>query len=411
MARPVCSTFSPRRHTEHIGSPDACRAIAADFGTATQTFHIGAGTIATPGCVAGMFEAHRALGTLPMADLIRPAVEFARVGLVVNDFQGSIFDIVRPIYETVPGFEAARTGQLFQAPALADSLEHLAREGEALFYEGEMGARLAQLCQEQGGHLTRADLSAYQVVERTPLAFEFRKTRILTNPPPSAGGILIRHTLEALEKRPVDPVAVAVALAATLEARSALLDDADQVNRGTTHISVVDGDGNTAAMTLSNGEGSGCLIPGTGIMTNNMLGEEDINPAGIGQWRPDRRLGSMMAPTLAVGDGWQGALGSGGSNRIRSAIVHVLVHLLHDGCPPEEAVGQPRLHVEADLLSLEPGLDPERFRHREGLPEAIQQWSAPSLFFGGVHLVRHFDDGRLEAAGDPRRGGVGCIIG
>ena len=164
-------------------------------------------------------------------------------------------------------------------------------------------------------------------------------------------------------------------------------------------------------MTLSNGEGSGCLIPGTGIMTNNMLGEEDINPAGIDNWQPNRRLGSMMAPTLVLGDGFQAALGSGGSNRIRSAIVQVLVALLHHGCEPETAVGRPRLHVEADLLSLEPGLDAARFSGLPGLPEQIQQWDEQSLFFGGVHLVRHFSNGRLDAVGDPRRGGVGRTLG
>ncbi len=395
----------------HLGSPEACYAIDADFGTALQSFHIGAGSIATPGSVAGMFEAQRAYASLPMTDLIQPAVWLAREGLSVNDFQGSIFDIVRPIYASVPGFESARTGHHLRTPALADSLEHLAREGPDLFYRGELGERLVRLCREQGGHLTREDLTAYRVIPRAPLAFEFGNARLLTNPPPSAGGVLIRHTLMALTGRAPDPVAVAQALAATLDARPSLLGASDQVSRGTTHISVVDGDGNAAAMTVSNGEGSGCLIPGTGIMTNNMLGEEDINPEGIGRWRPDRRLGSMMAPTLAVGDGWQAALGSGGSNRIRSALVQVLVHLLQEGCAPDEAIGRPRLHVEADLLSLEPGLDPERFLGRPGLPDAIQQWETESLFFGGAHLVRHFDNGRLEAAGDPRRGGVGRIIG
>ena len=400
-------TQTPRAH---LGSPDACYAIEADFGTATQTFHIGAGTIAAPGSVAGMFEAHRAFARLPMTELVLPAVRLAREGLEVNDFQGGIFDIVRPIYESVPEYAGVRTGTHFRQPALADSLESLAREGPALFYQGEIGARLVRLCRERGGHLDRKDLTAYEVVGRSPLAFDYRDTRILTNPPPSAGGVLIRHTLAALDGVDADPVAIAEALAATLAARSALLDGSDQVSRGTTHISVVDGDGNAAAMTLSNGEGSGCVIPGTGIMTNNMLGEEDINPEGIGRWRPNRRLGSMMAPTLAVGRGWQAALGSGGSNRIRSAIAQVLVALLGDRCTPEEAVVRPRLHVETDLLSLEPGLDPDWFRRRSSLPEAIQRWDAPSLFFGGTHLVRHFDDGRLEAAGDPRRGGVGRVL-
>lgn len=396
---------------QHLGSSSALYAIDADFGTTTQTFHIGPAAIATPGTVAGMFHAHQAFGSLPMNELVLPAVQAARNGTTVNEFQGGIFDIVRPIYIEAGPYREARSGAHLLQPELADSLEALAREGVDLFYRGEMGAALASLCQTSGGHLDRSDLENYQVIEREPLAFNYGGARIHTNPPPSAGGVLIRHTLEALAGSAVMPEDVALALAATQLARSTLLDDSDQVSRGTTHISVVDDAGNVASMTLSNGEGSGCLIGATGIMANNMLGEEDINPAGIDNWQPDRRLGSMMAPTLAISDGAQMALGSGGSNRIRSAIVQVLVALLQHGATPSDAVHLPRLHVEADLLSLEPEFEPARFRHLPGLPEAIQQWDARSLFFGGVHLVQHFDDGRLLAAGDPRRGGVGRVMG
>jgi len=301
-----------------------------------------------------MFHIHHALASLPMTDLVEPAVRAAREGELVNDFQGHIFDIVRAIYDRVPGFSNARTGQLLRQEALADSLEQLAREGADLFYLGEIGNRLIDFCRAEGGHLRSEDLRAYRVLERDPLMFRHRGAVLLTNPPPSSGGVLIRHTLAALDRENTTPSVVAGALAATLESRDSLLSDADQVSRGTTHISIVDGDGNAAAMTLSNGEGSGCLIPGTGIMTNNMLGEEDINPAGIGAWQPDRRLGSMMAPTLVLGEGWQAALGSGGSNRIRSAIVQVLVALLNEQSEPEHAIGRPRLHVESDLISLEP---------------------------------------------------------
>ncbi len=393
-----------------LGSADALHAIDADFGTATQTFHIGPGSIAAPGTVAGMFAARERYARLPMSELVLPAIRAAREGTEINDFQGGIFDIVRPIYAE-GHYAAAQTGTHFRQEALADSIEHLAAEGPELFYLGEMGARLAGLCREGGGHLSREDLAAYEVIERSPLRTRYQGTLLHSNPPPSAGGTLIRHTLEALESGSASPLEVAQALAATSAARTHLLDDSDQVSRGTTHISVVDGEGNVAAMTLSNGEGSGCLIPGTGIMTNNMLGEEDINPAGIDNWQADRRLGSMMAPTLVIGDGYQAALGSGGSNRIRSAIVQVLVALLHHSCEPESAVTRPRLHLEPELLSLEPGLEPAGFNGVPGLPAEIQQWEAPSLFFGGVHLVRHFDSGRLDAVGDPRRGGVGRTLG
>ena len=189
-----------------------------------------------------------------------------------------------------------------------------------------MGIRLAQLCKEGGGHLSREDLTHYQVIERASRLRPATGVRSCTPTHPlrpAARSSATRWRRSRAEA--ATPDLIALALAETQRARASLLDDSDQVSRGTTHISVVDEDGNVAAMTLSNGEGSGCLIPGTGIMTNNMLGEEDINPAGIDNWQPDRRLGSMMAPTLVLGEGYQVALGSGGSNRIRSAIVQVLV--------------------------------------------------------------------------------------
>jgi gamma-glutamyltranspeptidase/glutathione hydrolase len=368
---------------------------------------VGAGAIATPGTVAGMFAVRRALGSLPMSRLLEPAIRAARDGVIVNDFQHYVLQVVGPIYGALSPFNSARPGARLLQPDLAGSLEGLSRDGEALFYHGEIGARLVQLCAESGGHLTRDDLAGYRVVERPPLEFQHRGTRILSNPPPSAGGVLIRHSLAALDTSPADYPAICRALLATDRARRDLLADADQVSRGTTHISVVDAAGNLAALTLSNGEGCGSLIPGTGIMPNNMLGEEDINPAGIGRWVPDRRLGSMMAPTMVLADEWCAALGSGGSNRIRSAVFQTLVALIDRGMTPAAAVQAPRLHVENDLLSLEPGLDPEDFAALTG---SVQCWDRQNLFFGGVHVVVRGSEGRLEAAGDPRRSGAARLV-
>jgi gamma-glutamyltranspeptidase/glutathione hydrolase len=113
--------------------------------------------------------------------------------------------------------------------------------------------------------------------------------------------------------------------------------------RGTTHISVADAAGNLAAMTLSNGEGCGRLLPGTGILLNNMLGEEDLSPAGFHLWRPGTRMASMMAPTIAeAGSGRIAALGSGGSNRIRSAVLQVVLHLVDRDRGAQDAVEAPR---------------------------------------------------------------------
>jgi gamma-glutamyltranspeptidase/glutathione hydrolase len=181
-------------------------------------------------------------------------------------------------------------------------------------------------------------------------------------------------------------------------------------NRGTTHMSVADRWGNVASLTVSNGEGCGHIVPGTGIMLNNMLGEEDLNPHGFQQWQLNTRLSSMMAPALIrKNDGTIIALGSGGSNRIRSAILQVIVNLLDYDMPLYEAVQHPRLHLENDLLSLEPGFDEEVLKTLLKDYPARKRWSEQSLFFGGVHAVQ-INDGGFVGAGDARRGGEACVV-
>ncbi len=182
--------------------------------------------------------------------------------------------------------------------------------------------------------------------------------------------------------------------------------------RGTTHLSVMDGQGNVASLTASNGEGCGVLIPDTGVMLNNMLGEEDLNPHGFFRWQENQRLTSMMAPTLLVrADGAEIALGSGGSNRIRTAILQVLLNLLDHGLPLVAAVEAPRIHLEQGLLSVEAGVNGQ-----DALAALLERypqhriWGDRNLFFGGVHAVARDGDG-FSGAGDPRRGGVVRYVG
>jgi gamma-glutamyltranspeptidase / glutathione hydrolase len=179
--------------------------------------------------------------------------------------------------------------------------------------------------------------------------------------------------------------------------------------RGTTHISIDDGRGLAVSLTLSNGEGSGYVLPGTGIHLNNMLGEEDINRTGFHGWPCNRRLASMMAPTLIERGHGNGRrrwlLGSGGSNRIRTALVQVISCPGRLQQPLDAAIRAPRLHLEQGRLAIEM---PGRYLARrnadwliEHYPEA-RVWPDRNLYFGGVHAV-----GPDEAAADPRRLGHG----
>jgi gamma-glutamyltranspeptidase/glutathione hydrolase len=299
--------------------------------------------------------------------------------------------------------------------------------------------------------VTEADLARYRVERRRPFEHDYRGARVLTNPPPSSGGILIAFALALLGEHAVGPLGFGTAghlkllarvMALTNRARleSALHAAADEAEaataaarlfdpqllatyarqvrgrppctRGTTHISIVDGAGNIAAASLSNGEGCGAMLPGTGIMLNNMLGEEDLNPRGFHRWPRGSRLSSMMAPTLALlPDGAEAALGSGGSNRIRTAILQVLVNLLDFGMPVAEAVTSPRLHFERGTADLEIGFPEQAQKAVAEMAEAATVWPAHNLFFGGVHAVTRGADGTLAAAGDSRRGGAALVVG
>ncbi len=429
--------------------------IMADFGTSRQEFHIGLGAVATPGSVRGVFAVHRDLGSLPMREIVAPALEYAREGVTLNALQAYIFSIVAPIYSATPeahviygrgkpAGELLGAGDVLRQPELADLLDVLAIEGEDLFYRGEVAQAIVQQSETGGGHLRRDDLENYQAILREPLAVDYRGVRFLTNPPPSSGGLLVAFALKllesmdvpALESGSVEHLQLLIdVMAQTSKARldagigqggatqmMQMLDPAflaryrgevhgrAVAQRGTTHISVMDARGNVAAMTVSNGEGCGRMVPGTGMMLNNMLGEEDLNPSGFHRWQTNQRMTSMMAPGLLLWpNGRQVALGSGGSNRIRTAILQVLSNLVDFGQPLETAVNQPRIHFEKGHLAIEGGFDRERLaRLVEGYPDH-RFWDDRNLFFGGVHAVEH--DGKdFHGAGDPRRGGVARVV-
>ena len=175
----------------------------------------------------------------------------------------------------------------------------------------------------------------------------------------------------------------------------------------TTHVSVIDQKGNVAACTTSVGEGCGYFIPGTDIMLNNMLGEEDLNKKGFHEWRPDQRMSSMMSPTIVSGkDGTLMGLGSGGSNRIRSAISQAVVNYVDFNLPYDNIVNDPRIHLEYGHLDVEPGFHEEEL-NKIKLPDGIEQflWQAKNMYFGGVHAVFMDAKGGLDGAGDRRRAG------
>jgi len=431
--------------------------ILADFGTAQQEFHIGLGSIATPGAVAGISAIHKSHCTIPLRRLIEPACEAARSGVVINEFQHYISDIVSPILKSTPAALAlhespdtpgqlAREKERVVQSAMADSFELLAREGTPLFYQGEIGKLLVDACQQGGGYLTSHDLDAYRVEIRKPLKLNYHHAQLFTNPAPSVGGTLIAFSLALLKEKNLalqkfqnltHLQCIAQAMLMTQKMRrdegvdinltastsdkilqQSYIDtyhksmaDHASFSRGTTQISIADRAGNLASMTLSNGEGSGYVIPGTGIMINNMLGEEDINPHGFHKWPTNRRIASMMSPTLALtDDGHAYAIGSGGSNRIRSAILQVIVNLLDFGLPIETAVEKARIHYEGELLNIESGPPREILDQLANQYPQHQIWPGRNLFFGGAHSVEKTPTNTFQGQGDSRRGGICYVV-
>lgn len=431
--------------------------IEANFGETTQEFHIGMGSIATPGSVKGMFSVFKERCTLPLRVLLQPAIALAKNGVLVNDFQAYIFDIIKPIYQlddhtlaifktTTPGAmedrQLVRSGELLKQPALADALDALLNEGERIFYQGEIARAIVNGCRDHGGYLQARDFTNYRVIKRKPLCLKYRSHRIWTNPPPSSGGMLIAFALKLLETldiRRLSPgspeyfdllchvMHMTNKARIDIKAKSRQPDMHDMLDegfmaayrrqivdryafsRGTTHISIIDKQGNMASLTVSNGEGSGFVAPGTGIMLNNMLGEEDLNPNGFHQWEANQRISSMMAPTIIEDERLAVALGSGGSNRLRTAILQVIVNLLDFGMSLDKAIDAPRIHFENGLLNVEAVAEPVKMPHLNATVTELKTWKSLNLFFGGVHGVALNADS-MSGKGDPRRGGYAMTI-
>jgi gamma-glutamyltranspeptidase/glutathione hydrolase len=404
----------------------------------TQTFHVGAASCGVPGTAAGLAHALERFGTMALDELAAPAVRYAREGSAVNRGQAFLLEILAPIHEHMSGTRELYAplgrplgeGDVFRFPELAEALERFAAEGAGPFYRGDVAAQISEFVVSHGGTLGPEDLASYEAIERAPIAAPFRGAEVLTNPPPSSGGILIAYCLGLLERfgSHSGPEQLVLAMEAANERRDLAFAEAlyeegmatgflDPVGLdlaaadllgSTTHISVLDGDGDCASVTCSNGSGSGVLVPGTGVILNNMLGEEDLNPAGFHGIAPGRRVPSMMAPTVVLRDGEIIlAVGSAGSNRIRSAILQTVVRAVEQGFPVAAAVEAPRLHFEQGVVQTEKGVDPQALTSLEERGWEVARWPSLNLFFGGVQAVaRNPRSGELSGGGDPRRGGA-----
>jgi gamma-glutamyltranspeptidase / glutathione hydrolase len=396
--------------------------VTVRFAGADQVFHVGAGSVAVPGCLAGYLHVHARHGRLPLTDLVAPAARLAADGVVLGHAQAAVVRLLAPILAREPEGAARFAGiggapfgdaQRVSNPALAAFLSDVGSGRRTSFADADLAPRIVAALTAQGGTVTTADLAGYRVIEREPLCAAVAGATLLTNPPPSFGGSIVARALAQLAALPRQrrgrhgDGARLLALVTALEQATAQVRLAPPAvvlrARGTTHVSVRDAEGNVAAMTTSNGSNSGVHLAGTGVMANNIMGEEDLHPAGIASARPGVRIGSMMAPSLLLRPGRPAVvLGSGGSERIRSAITQVVAALVFDDLPLVAAVLAPRVHVDAaGTVQAEPGLAAPTLAALAAL-RPVNVWTRTDLYFGGVHAVA--SDG--AHVGDPRRGGV-----
>src|SRR5438105_5814515 len=440
-----------------IGSGRAERAAMEEIdvsfdGSSSQVFRIGAASVAVPGSPLGFEVAHRAGGKLPWPELLAPAIELARDGIELTRPQAYLHAILDSILRhTAEGAQAYGRegnrlvgGDRFRLPGFADTLGAIARDGAGALYGGELGRAVVAHVGAGGGDLTSRDLNEYRVIWRPPVRSPFCGHEFVSNPPPSSGGGLIGlglRLLDSLPGRPEPGTAEAIARlvevmreqtrardtsfahelrhgglgrrlysedylrAAAARIRASLRGAVEaSAPGGTTHVSVVDADGNAASLSASLGSGSGTIVPGTGIHLNNMLGEYDL---AHGRTRPGHRLTSMMSPSIALQDGAvRLVVGSAGSIRLRGAILQVAANVLDHGLGVEDAINAARIHVEGPTVHCEGGHDPAELDRLEALGYEVTRWRRRNLYFGGAAAVGVGADG-LEAAGDPRRGGAG----
>lgn len=400
--------------------------VELDFGPTTQVFHVGPSSIALPGLPAGLWAMHRRWGRVPLRELVQPAVHAAREGVRVSSGFARVLELLWPIQQLSPtsaelfgpGGTALVEGDIFRNPRLAETLLAFVEEGPELFRTGHV----AQLLLEAAPGLTQADLLHYQPAFSEALAIPYRNTTAWLPAQPSQGGFQVARALVELGQGPmprpfgfdqVERLAMAMDHA---EKEGGLMADTifqpgfqqrylGQAGSGfTTHVSAVDAEGNAVALTSSLGETAGLVLGDTGVCPNNFLGEEDVNPPGH-EAPPGRRLVTMCCPTVLTGADRVYAFGSGGSSRIRSAVLHAIVYLVDHGIDPEQVPRLPRCHMQEGVLRVE-SFD----RPPDTLEELLDEhprlvvFERPGMYFGGLHIAGLVPRG-FVGGGDPRRSG------
>jgi gamma-glutamyltranspeptidase/glutathione hydrolase len=430
-------------------------------GEVTKDSRIGPLAAGIPGVVAGLAFAHQKYGKLPWADVVEPAIQLARDGCVLDEFHASdMANATGRITEyagqaskknaalaaalqstlasfTKPDGSAYVAGDTWKQPDLAQTLTAISKQGASAFYEGPFAEQMAAKVREMGGIWTSEDLAKYKAIAREPIRFAYRGHDIITMPPPSAGGVVLRQILAAAEtldlyKRDWDSVErihmYVEALRRTYADRNQLIGDpgfisipmqqlldvgymahrmstvnpdhatpSSEVGAGveveeskqTTHFSVVDGSGLAVAntYTLNGGFGAKVIVPGTGVILNNEMDDftskvGSANMFGLVQGpqnaiAPGKRMLSSMTPTIIVKDGaLRAVIGSPGGPTITTTVAQIVMQLIDHGRSLRQAVEAPRVHHQwlPDQIFYEKALPQTTVTALEAMGHKVASW-------------------------------------
>jgi gamma-glutamyltranspeptidase/glutathione hydrolase len=401
--------------------------VEVDFGGDIEVFHVGLGSAAVPGSIAGLFALHRLNGSMPFKELVAPAIELAKVGVPLSDFQAYDFRLLHPIIEKDESVKDVffkdgkikQGGDLIQMPQMADFLDFISTEGERGFYQGDIAKKIAKDSKHNGGFLRRKDFENYKANILDPLVIDYRGKHIYLPNGPSKGGVMLAMTLAQLD----DSIG---SIPTAIRNTQSIIQNEDEIEnqfkrffphnnfkfqpgntnyRGTSHFNILDKWGNAVSLTSTIGEGSGYFIPDTSMHLNNMMGEIFLLPKGAHSWIPDTRMHSMMTPTMITNQEQILELisGSGGANRIPYSIAQVIHNLYHKGKGLEESTSSGRVHYQDGKYQVEKGFDCKSYN------DNVIYWENQSLYFGGVHSIYN-NENIIEAIGDLRRDGVAEVF-
>ena len=410
--------------------------VTVDFEGISVDFRVRAPSIAVPGTVAGLWEVQLRHGRLPLREVAKPAIDMARRGFVVTQGQRKAFLLLDEIFRMTPEAwallsnddEVAREGETLQNVQLADTLACLVEEGPAAFYEGDIASAIVEASE---GWLTPQDLMAYGAHFREPLEGTYRGWTMRFAAMPSVTGGMVMSALQYLAEGAPLPGQLGVEgtrrlaeamrraqATRTHEYETRLFEDgylqslfAGCPGGNTMHISTADDEGNLVSYTTTVGESAGLVAPGTGVILNNFLGEEDILPAG-GMGAAGKRMMTSMCPVvMSDGHGTRVALGSAGSARIKSSILQIILNVIDRGMSLREAVLVPRIHVEDDTLYVEGyGRTEAEVDALRPLSESFEATWDCGFFFGGAQAVLQGPKGFQTGADEERRGCVARIV-